>query len=115
SFTILNKVQIGSQLYQRIVTANGVNADYVPPSQSLVVAVVHAVKMEEAPDQATSQHFLDLLRKDQKNFAEGHAKWTQELPDGKLKALVGGKAYTTASEWFRIMEQEFVPALESGD
>ena len=79
------------------------------------MAVVHAVKVEEAPDQATTQHFLDLLREDEKNFEEGHANWMRQLPDGKLKELVGGPAYSTAKEWFGTMEQEFIPSVLSGD
>jgi methyl-accepting chemotaxis protein len=115
SFTTLNEVEVGSAVYQRIVMIKDVNADYLPPSQSLSVAVVHAVKMEEAPDQATTQHLLDLLREDKKNFEEGHANWMRQLPDGKLKELVGGTAYSSAKEWFGTMEQEFVPAVLSGD
>src|ERR1035441_1146024 len=103
SFMTLSKVEVGSPIYQQIVMIKDVNADYVPPSQSLAVAVGHAVKMEEAPDQATTQHFSELLRQDQKDFEEGHTKWTHQLPDGKLKELVEGTAYTTANEWFRIM------------
>jgi methyl-accepting chemotaxis protein len=115
SFATLSKVEVGSPVYERIVMNKDVNADYVPPSQSLAVAVGHAVKMEEAPDQASTQHFLGLLQQDQKDFEEGHTKWTHQLPDGKLKELVGGAAYTTANEWFRIMGQEFIPAVLSGD
>lgn len=115
SFATLSKLEIGSPVYERIVMNKDLNADYVPPSQSLAVAVVHAVKMEEAPDQATTQHFLDLLREDQKNFEEGHANWMRRLPDGKLKELVGGPAYTAAKEWFGTMEQEFIPSVLNGD
>jgi methyl-accepting chemotaxis protein len=103
SFATLSKVEVGSPVYEQIVMIKDVNADYVPPSQSLAVAVVHAVKMEEAPDQAATQHFLGLLQQDQKDFEEGHTKWMHQLPDGKLKELVGGAAYTTANEWFRIV------------
>src|SRR5260370_27912018 len=35
--------------------------------------------------------------------------------DAKLKELVGGTAYTSAKEWYRIMGQEFIPAVLSGD
>jgi methyl-accepting chemotaxis protein len=115
SFATLSKLEIGSPVYERIVMNKDVNADYVPPSQSLAVAVGHAVKMEEAPDQATTQHFLDLLREDQKNFEEGHANWMRRLPDGKLKELVGGPAYDAAKEWFGTMEQEFIPSMLNGD
>jgi methyl-accepting chemotaxis protein len=115
SFATLSKLEIGSPVYERIVMNKDLNADYVPPSQSLAVAVVHAVKMEEAPDQATTQHFLDLLREDQKNFEEGHANWMRRLPDGKLKELVGGPAYTAAKEWFGTMEQEFIPSVLNRD
>ena len=115
SFATLSKVEVGSPVYERIVMNKDVIADYVPPSQSLAVAIVHAVKMEEAPDQASIQHFLDLLREDEKNFEEGHAKWMRQLPDGKLKELVGGPAYNAAKEWFGTMEQEFIPSVLSGD
>jgi len=115
SFMTLNQVEVGSQIYQQIVMTKDVNADYVPPSQSLAVAVVHAVKMEEAPDQAGTQHFLELLRQDKKDFDESHAKWMKQLPEGKLKELVGGTAYASANEWFGIAEQEFIPAILSGD
>ena len=115
SFTTLSAVKIGSLTYGGIIMTKDVNADYVPPSQSLVGAAVHAVKMEEAPDAATTQHFLQLLREDEKSFQEGHAKWMKDLPEGKLKTLVGGLAYNSAQEWFRIMEEEFIPAVLSGD
>src|SRR5260370_39643785 len=35
--------------------------------------------------------------------------------DAKLKELVDGTAYTNAKEWYRIMGQEFIPAVLSGD
>jgi methyl-accepting chemotaxis protein len=115
SFMTLSRVEVGSPLYQQIVMTMNVNADYVPPTQSLAVGVVHAVKMEEAQDQATTQQFLELLRKDQKKFEQGHAGWMRQLPEGKLKDLLGGEAYTTANQWFQMAEQEFVPAVLSGD
>ncbi len=115
AFTTLGQVEVGGPVYERIAMTKDIYADYVQPSQSLGVAVLDAVKMEEAPDQATTQHFLELLREGQKNFEEGHTKWMHQLPEGKLKELVGGAAYTSANEWFGIMEQEFVPAVLSGD
>ncbi|MGB9205205.1 MAG: methyl-accepting chemotaxis protein [Terriglobales bacterium] len=115
SFATLSKVEVGSPVYERIVMNKDVIADYVPPSQSLAVAIVHAVKMEEAPDQATALHFLDLLREDEKSFEEGQANWMRQLPDGRLKHLVGGPACKAAKEWFGTMEQEFIPSVLNGD
>jgi len=115
SFATLSKLEVGGPVYERIAMNKDLDADYVPPSQRLAVGVLHAVEMEEAPDQTSTQHFLDLLQQDQKDFEEGHTKWMHQLPDGKLKELVGGTAYTSAKEWYRIMGQEFIPAVLSGD
>jgi hypothetical protein len=54
SFTTLSSVEVGSPAYNLIVMIKDVNADFVPPTQSLAVGVVHAVKMEKAPDAATT-------------------------------------------------------------
>jgi methyl-accepting chemotaxis protein len=115
SFMTLSKVEVGSEIYRRIVMIKDVNADYVPPTQSLAVGAVHAVQMEEASDAATTEQFRKQLQQDKKDFEEGHEKWIKTLPEGKLKELVGSEAYRTAQEWFRIAEEEFVPALERGD
>ncbi len=115
AMTTLNKAEVGSRIFEQIMMTKDINTDYVPPAQSLGLAVVHAIKMEEAPDAATLQKFRECLRQDQNKFDDGHAKWMQQLPEGKLKELLGGEAYTTSKEWFRLAEREFVPALEAGD
>jgi methyl-accepting chemotaxis protein len=114
-FPTISEVAVGGPIYLRIVTLMDLNSDYVPAGQSLAVPVVHAVKMEEAPDATTSQHFQEALRQDKRTFDDEHAAWMRRLPEGKLKDLVGGRAYSLASDWYRVMEQEFVPALLSGD
>src|SRR5260370_21829813 len=113
SFATLSKLEVGGPVYERIAMNKDLDADYVPPSQRLAVGVLHAVEMEEAPDQTSTQHFLELLQQDQKNFEEGHTKSMHQLPDGKLKELVGGTANTSAKECNRIMGQGFVQAYLS--
>jgi methyl-accepting chemotaxis protein len=115
AFSTLKKVEVGGPTYEQIAEMQGLNSDYVPPAQSLEVPALRAVEMEEAPNQARFEELLGRLREDRKSFEEGHAKWMQQLPDGKVKDLVSGEAYVIAREWFRLADEEFIPALKAGD
>jgi methyl-accepting chemotaxis protein len=115
SFMTLRQVEVNGPMYDLISMDKDVVADYVPPAQSLLPAVLYCVKMEEAADPATRQHYLDLLRGAQKDFEEGHAVWMRRVPEGQLKQLMAGSGYRIEHEYFEIAQKEFVPAVLAGE
>ena len=114
SFITVNRVKINGPLYESITAYKDVVADYVPPPQSLLTAEAFCVKAEEASDPAGRQHYLDLFQAEQKEFEDGHVEWMRRIPEGKLKQLMAGTAYSAGHEYMEIAKSEFIPALLSG-
>jgi PAS domain S-box-containing protein len=115
AFTALLRVEINGPVYRQISLSKDLVSDYVPPSESLLEAVLICSLMNEGHGPAEFEHDLRLFQAAQNKFEKQYADYMQRLPEGKLKAMMRGTAYQTAQQYFQIAQQEFIPLVKQGD
>jgi len=115
AFTTLNELKINGPRYLRIVQGKDLVADLVPQPVTLVESylAVHQMLGE------TDRRRLDELIRDSQElrgqFEARHQHWEKMLPSGTLKSTLREKAYPPASEFLRVVDGEFIPAVRRGD
>lgn len=109
-----SQTRVGGPLYQKMMDTQLAVADVLPPPLFIVEAFATARQMRTAEPQALPE-LHNRMRVLQKEFEERHAYWSQRLPEGPLKHTMLVNASEPARRFFALEEQEFWPALQSGD
>ncbi|HET9950853.1 MAG TPA: methyl-accepting chemotaxis protein [Candidatus Eisenbacteria bacterium] len=115
AFATLNELKINGPRYLRIIQGKDLVADLVPQPVTLIESylAVHQMLGE------TDRRRLDELIRDSQDlrtqFEARHQYWEKMLPPGQLKSTLHDKAYPPASEFLRLVDESFIPAVRRGD
>ncbi len=110
----LNQVKVNGPIYQSIVQQKDLLADILPPPEYLIESYLVTQQMLVA-NQATLPALVDKSRALLKDFDDRHQFWQQALPDGDIKTLIGGDAYTSGKDFLNLQQSKLIPALMGGD
>jgi methyl-accepting chemotaxis protein len=113
-FSTVKQVQINGPQYQRIAETNALLADVMPPRGFLLEAYLNASEMLDAKGEMLSELGTKAASL-KKEYLDGNEGWNGALADDTLKSLLNGKATLSGLEMLRILDDEFIPALEKGD
>ena len=115
AFRTLDELRIGSPTYHEITRTKDLIADVLPPPAYLVEPYLLVHEMKEETDHA---RLLALVRRSRELHAEYdacYARWSRDLPQGALRTALLETSHRPATEFLRMVDQEFVPALLSGN
>jgi methyl-accepting chemotaxis protein len=116
SFWILNKLKVNGPIYHDIVMGKDLIADILPPPEYIVESYLVVLEMATEDDKKIIQQKKEYLEKKlKKEFMERYEFWVKELHGGKLKNEMVSLSYEPANQFFLIVENEFLPAIESGN
>ena len=115
AFSVLNQVRVGSKMSQQNQIALDIASNYENNTQALVYAHPWAVDVIENPDPDALPGYKQKFHVARQNFEKGADEFAQKVPAGPIRDLINGEERRTAEEWYRIAEEEFIPALQSGD
>ena len=108
------EVGINGPHYQEIINQKDLVADVLPPPAYLIEAWLTALEMANFRDQPLSPS-IQKGQQLKQDFEDRHLYWQQHLPDSKLKQTVMNELYQTGQAFFEVRDQQFLPALSSGD
>lgn len=117
SMTTMADVRIGSERYRDIAATSELLADVLPPPAYLVEANLVAHRMLTLAEQADSVGLaqqIDGFGSLQAAFEERHEYWDRMLTDEASRSALLDAAYEPGVAFFRLAEDEFVPALRTG-
>ena len=111
----LSHLQVNGPLYKRIVQGKDLVGDILPPPEYilepyLVVFQLAAEKSKEEQDALVKR--LDALHKD---YIERHEFWSKDLEAGEVRKALAENSYSPAIEFFKVVDEEFIPAVRKGD
>ena len=115
SFATLNTVKVNGSQYQRIVQNKDLLADVLPPPAYIVETYLVAQLMNGAqtPDQLEEQ--IARYETLKTEFQARQEYWRRTLPDSELKVEMVEKAREPAHDFFKLLDQELIPALRNKD
>lgn len=114
AFTTINAVKIKSAAYNRIYSANILLADVLPPPVYIIEARLTVLQIAQETRPAELKVLDKKLTSLQSDFETRQTYWQENSLganfDGLLKA-----SNAKATEFFRVVDNEFRPAVESGN
>jgi methyl-accepting chemotaxis protein len=115
AFGTLADLRIGSPSYLQIMQTKDLIADVLPPPAYLVEDYLLVHQMLEVNDRAALQSMVLRARDLQADYVACYKRWAQELPEGPLRRALLERSNRPAMEFLRIVNQQFIPALLSGN
>jgi methyl-accepting chemotaxis protein len=111
----LGEVSVNGPVYAKIVQGKDLIADILPPPEYIIESYLNAFELVDETDTAQKAKLIDRLKNLEKDYTERHEYWTRVLPDGELKRTFVDDSYAPAKEFYSILEQKFIPAIEAND
>ena len=103
----------------RIVQGKELIADILPPPnyiiESYLMALHMANEVDEGVDAATIQANVDRCGQLKAEFDDRHAFWIKDLPEGEMKQIKTVGCFDPAIDFYRLLNDEFIPACLKGD
>ncbi|QEG01735.1 Methyl-accepting chemotaxis protein McpS [Stieleria maiorica] len=119
SWNTLAVAKVHGPYYNRIIQGKDLISDTIPPSNNLIESYLLSLEMADDVEEGIERDQIQsLVRRGtdlKRKFEAGHRFWEQELTDGAMKKMKTIDCYETAMEFFRVRDQQFVPACLSGD
>jgi len=111
----MNNVKVNGVYYKKIVMAKDLIADILPPPMYIVESYLlcNLMYSEKNPSK------LDKLIKKSYTLKEEYITrenvWIKDLPDGDMKNYLLNNSKDAAYSFFKVRDEEFIPALKAGD
>ncbi|MFK7768397.1 MAG: methyl-accepting chemotaxis protein [Mariniblastus sp.] len=119
SFNTLNVAKVHGPYYNRIVQGKDLIADILPPPNYIIetyLMTLHlANEVEDGADKSQVQANVDRCVALEAEFSDRHDHWLRELPDSEMKQLKTEDCYKPAIAFYKLMNDEFIPACLAGD
>jgi len=117
SFSTLNALKIRGNLYNQIVMSKDLIADVLPPPEYIIESYLDVLQMVDETDPAQIDYFSTELKRLQSDYNERHQFWINEplLESGALRDAMLIGAYDPAVQFYDIVFNKFIPALQKGD
>ncbi|MDR2483657.1 MAG: methyl-accepting chemotaxis protein [Treponema sp.] len=116
SFRTLQTLRIEGGLYNRIIMNKDLIADVLPPPEYIIESYLTALQMAAETDPAQIRAFTADLDRLKKDYDARHQFWIDEplLGPGEMRNAMLEGAYHPAVQFYRIVFDEFIPAVEQG-
>lgn len=111
-----NQIKIGSTAYQEISKSDSLIADVIPPTEYVVEPYTIALQYINANDSKTRTKLLTQFNEDQQSYEKQHNYWVKNFSGSdKLKQEFLVTSYNSAEKFFKIFNDDVVPAVQQQD
>jgi len=111
----IEQVRVQGPIYEQIVSGKDLIADVLPPPEYIIESYLVARQLNDETDPTRISELVERGDKLRVDYETRQEFWRRELPAGPLKDLMTVTAYRSAMEFFRLRDEQFVPAIRSGD
>ncbi len=119
SFRAQDRVKVNGPIYAEVVQGKDLVADILPPPAYIIESYLNSLQMLLVLEShGTDAEMRELLAKSKalrSEFTTRQAYWKTNLPEGDLKDTMVDTSYKPALEFYRVRDQEFIPAVRAGN
>jgi hypothetical protein len=108
-------VRVNGPIYQSIIQGKDAVADVLPPPKYIIESYLAACELSEAADEAQRGALIKDLEKLKAEYQDRQEYWLKQLAEGPLKTAMVETAHKPAVKFYSCLENEFIPALKSGN
>jgi ABC-type transporter Mla subunit MlaD len=111
--------KVNGPYYGQIVEMKDVLADILPPPEFIIESYLVSYKLAEAVEtkqpSTTINELVENLRSLESVYHQRHAYWDEKLAEGKIRASLMESTHEPAMEFFRVSNEQFIPACLAND
>lgn len=115
STATLQKLAINGPYYKQIMLSQELIADILPPPSYIIEAFLLSYQEVDETNPTDLQRLLKRSEELRNQYEERHAYWDSALSEGQIRRVFFHESYSPAKEFFRIWENQFLPAIKEGN
>jgi methyl-accepting chemotaxis protein len=115
SHRTINEVKVNGELYQKIVNGKDLVADILPPPEYIIESYLICNQLFLERDIQKIDELVKQGAQLKSDFSSRHEYWTPILENPEAKNLLLVEAYTPAMEFYKIRDEEYIPAIRTGN
>ena len=119
SYSTLCMVKVNGPYYEKIVQGKDLIADILPPPEYIIESYLITLDMANAVEDNAPRQEIELLsersRRLKDEYDQRHNHWKEVLAEGPMKQALVVESAEHAREFFRLRDDQFVPACLAGD
>ena len=108
-------VKVNGAIYKNIIQGKDLMADILPPPEYIIETYLSAMQLLGETDKTKIEEMIKTLKSLKKDYQDRHDYWIKELEDSSIKTALIVDSYEPAIDFFHILDQEFLPAINSGN
>jgi methyl-accepting chemotaxis protein WspA len=112
---LLATYRVNGPIYDRIIKRKGAMGEMEPSVLYAIRSYYTVGQLRDTTDPAEIRQLRDRYRDLETNYHERRDYWVKELGEGPMKEGLTGAVHQTAIDFFRAIDEEFLPALDKGD
>jgi len=115
SVYLLATYRVNGPIYDRLIKRNGAMGE-MRPSVLFAIRTYYTIgQLADATDPTELRQLRDRYRDLESSYHQRRDYWVKELGEGPMKEALTGPVHQTATDFFRAIDEEFLPALDKGD
>jgi HAMP domain/Histidine kinase-, DNA gyrase B-, and HSP90-like ATPase len=111
-FSVFQRVKVNGPQYQKIADTKDLIADVLPPPAYLLEVHYVASQMLRGDAEQFKVYVSDVAKLE-KQYNDRHAYWSKNLNDASIAKPFLTDSYSTAVEYFKVFNFEFVPQMKT--
>lgn len=115
AYRTLEQVSINGPLYQELNLNQELRADILPPPMYIIEPYLLALQINQSTDQNEIAALSEKGETLQFEFETRHEYWEKALIDPSMSDMFNSTAYNAAMEFFRVRDEQFMPAIKAAD
>lgn len=115
AFWALSEIKVNGPLYQRIVQGKDLVADILPPPEYIIESYLVTLELRDVNSVELRDKDIARLAALRKDYDDRHAYWLKESLGPELRKALLVDAHGYAQEFYKILDEQYLPAIRSGD
>ncbi len=118
SLSTLSIVGVHGPLYDEIMKGSEYRADILPPPNYIVNAQMHALEAcnyLRLGEFAKAQRRLQQVEQERQAYYERYRYWQKHMTNAQIREVIESRSHPPAERFFKVVDAELRPAVESGN
>jgi methyl-accepting chemotaxis protein len=115
SFYTLNTLKINGAMYGQIVQGKDLVADILPPPEYVIESYLVVLELLDENNTQAEKARIEKIQALYNEYQNRHQFWLDHLEEGKMKTELVDASYRPAIEFYTLIKEKFIPALQRGD
>lgn len=113
--TTIDTIKVSGPVYTEIILDKDLVADILPPPEYIIEAYLVVLQALDTGQPEAAKGAGERLKVLKADYDTRHLYWDKTLPQGPKRQLLLNESYNPAIAFFSKAEQDFLPAVASGN